>query len=127
MSVRPCRSRQAGRSGRLEWRPRRVVGDYVLDRLFDIGSPPRDFGIDLNNATIEKTLKKQRIEQAAYRQRFPDEVAALQALVQTAIRNSTSPRQTLIILNSRSFLCGIIHVIKKSIALKVRRQKKPAS
>jgi hypothetical protein len=69
-----------------------IVGDYVLDRLFEIGSPPRDFGIALTNATIEETLKRQRSEQAAYRQRFPDEVAALEALVQTAMRNNTSPR-----------------------------------
>ncbi len=65
-----------------------LVGDEVLNRLFGTGSPPADFGIPLTDATIEAVLEKQRVEQAAYRRRFPEDIAALHMLVRTAMKKS---------------------------------------
>ena len=59
------------------------VGDYVLDRLFDMqsASPPPDFGVRLEPANIELFLAAQRAGREAYRTRFPGETTELRALV----------------------------------------------
>lgn len=70
------------------------VGDYVLDRLFDVRRTsrevPHDFGVRLTNATIESTLAQQRVTQAAYRERFPEEVAALRSLARLKLIRGAS-------------------------------------
>ena len=70
------------------------VGDYVLDRLFGVTTAsreaPRDFGIRLTADTIESALAQQRVAQAAYRERFPEEVAALQSLVRAKLEPGAS-------------------------------------
>jgi hypothetical protein len=62
-----------------------IVGDYVLDRLFDVHMPaqpvPPDFGVVLNAQTIEAVLAQQREAQESYRKRFPEDIAALHALI----------------------------------------------
>jgi hypothetical protein len=66
-----------------------IVGDYVLDRLFDMNSPvrpvPSDLGMDLTSDTVEAVLAWQHREQAAYRDRSAADVHKLRSLVQTAV------------------------------------------
>ncbi len=66
---------------------KQIVGDYVLDRLFGIAGRqvPADFGTRLTTSNIETALAKQRVAEAAYRRRFPADVASLRALVATAL------------------------------------------
>jgi peptidoglycan/xylan/chitin deacetylase (PgdA/CDA1 family) len=61
-----------------------IVGDYVLDSLFDTKSHsdpnPYDFGEVLNTSTLDKILLKQREARAAYRKQFADDINALHSL-----------------------------------------------
>ena len=64
-----------------------LVGDYVLDRLFGATTAarevPDDFGMPLSEDTVASILAAQRLAQLAYRKRFPEEVAALRAMVRS--------------------------------------------
>ena len=75
---------------------KRIVGDYVLDRVYGVSSParqvPPDFGVRLTAATIEPYLLEQRARQAAYRRRFPDDIATLRRLVARALANDQEDR-----------------------------------
>lgn len=68
---------------------KQIVGDYVLDRVYGVADPahppPPDFGVQLTDATIEPYLADQRLRQAAYRQRFPNDIAKLRGLVAGAL------------------------------------------
>jgi len=61
------------------------VGDWILDRLFDveqkIDGPPDDFGTLLDSSTIEGELEKIRKAQRNYRIQFPNDVALIQASI----------------------------------------------
>jgi hypothetical protein len=61
------------------------VGDYVLNRLFEVRTAsrdmPRDFGMRLTADNVENVLAQQRVAQQAYRERFPDDIATLRSLV----------------------------------------------
>lgn len=69
---------------------KQVVGDYVLDRVYGVldpaHQPPADFGVALNIDTIDGYLAQQRVRQADYTRRFPDDTAALRALVAVALQ-----------------------------------------
>ena len=62
-----------------------IVGDFVLDRVFDVSHPqhrvPPDFGVPLNRATIEPALARVRADQLAYRRRNPDDALWIRSLV----------------------------------------------
>jgi hypothetical protein len=62
-----------------------IVGDFVLDRLFGVSLPqrriPRDFGTQLNPATLEPALARMRSDQLTYRRRNPDEASWIRSLV----------------------------------------------
>jgi peptidoglycan/xylan/chitin deacetylase (PgdA/CDA1 family) len=60
-----------------------IVGDYVLDRLFGINNPklPRDFGVDLNETTIDGFLKQQQKEKDSFSKQHPQEIAEIHALM----------------------------------------------
>jgi hypothetical protein len=62
-----------------------IVGDFVLDRLFNSSRPrkeiPADFGVPLTPATIEPALARLRADRLAYRRSHPDDVAWIQSLV----------------------------------------------
>jgi hypothetical protein len=66
---------------------KQIVGDYVLDRLFGTAGRqvPADFGTRLTASNIETALASQRVAEAAYRRRFPADVASLRALVASAL------------------------------------------
>lgn len=68
---------------------KRIVGDYVLDRLFGVADPdlPRDFGMKLTPETIEPWLIATRKARAAYDLRYARDVTALCAMVTDAIRS----------------------------------------
>jgi hypothetical protein len=71
-----------------------IVGDYVLDRLFDaggIGAPPSDFGVRVSVQTIDHALVDDRNRQAAYEARHLSEVAELRALVAAARARERHP------------------------------------
>src|SRR5262245_14229154 len=62
-----------------------VVGDLVLDRLFDMNHSerpvPPDFGVQLTTANIEPALARLRAAQLAYRRSNPRDVAWIRSLV----------------------------------------------
>jgi hypothetical protein len=62
-----------------------IVGDFVLDRLFNSSHPrkeiPADFGVPLTPATIEPALARLRADRLAYRRSHPEDVAWIQSLV----------------------------------------------
>ena len=62
-----------------------IVGDFVLDRLFNSSRPrkeiPADFGVPLTPATIEPALARLRADRLAYRRSHPEDVAWIQSLV----------------------------------------------
>jgi len=62
-----------------------LVGDFVLDRVFGVSHPqrsvPRDFGIQLSPATIERALARVRADQITYRRRNPDDASWIRSLV----------------------------------------------
>jgi len=66
-----------------------IVGDYVLDRLFDVDSKarlvPSDLGMDLTSDTVEAVLASQHREQSAYRGRSAADVHTLRSLVHAAV------------------------------------------
>ncbi len=66
-----------------------AVGDYVLDRLFEVSTAnqivPADFGVRLTAETIEAELASQRSEQEAYRISHAEDVEHLRTLVDNAI------------------------------------------
>jgi hypothetical protein len=67
---------------------KQVVGDLILDRLFETtseGNPvPADFGVRLTHATVETALKQIRAAQLAYRAAQPQEMAFIKSLVEEA-------------------------------------------
>jgi hypothetical protein len=72
-----------------------IVGDFVLDRLFNSSRPrkeiPADFGVPLTPATIEPALARLRADRLAYRRSHPEDVAWIQSLVDG---EAPEPRQT---------------------------------
>lgn len=62
-----------------------IVGDYVLDRLFEISNPhrpvPGDFGVRLTVDTIESALARDRVAQARYRAAHPEEIRKIKARI----------------------------------------------
>ncbi len=72
-----------------------VVGDYVLDRLFDQpddSGPPADFGSRIDAATIDRALAIERQRQASYRARHPEDTAHLTSLVRSALASRGTAR-----------------------------------
>ena len=71
------------------------VGDLVLDRVLDFResdrSLPADFGVLLTPETIEPTLARIRVAQAAYRQQHPDELTAIRTWVEAYKRTHRIP------------------------------------
>jgi hypothetical protein len=67
-----------------------IVGDLVLDRVLGHASPervvPADFGVQLTTGNVEEALARTREAGEAYRRRHPDEVEAIRALVDGAMR-----------------------------------------
>jgi hypothetical protein len=61
------------------------VGDFVLDRVFELDhttrDAPRDFGVQLTPATIEPALARLRAAQLAYQRSHPADVRWIRALV----------------------------------------------
>jgi peptidoglycan/xylan/chitin deacetylase (PgdA/CDA1 family) len=61
-----------------------IVGDYVLDRLFDIHNParavPADFGVALTASNLEQVLAGQKAAKAAFRKNSAQSLTALHAL-----------------------------------------------
>jgi len=58
------------------------VGDWVLDRLFAIGSHvPPDFGVQLTANNLERELEHDRAMQQAYRSGHQDDVALIETLI----------------------------------------------
>lgn len=70
---------------------KQIVGNYVLDRVYGVSNlarqAPPDFGIRLTDATIEPYLTEQRVRQADYRRRFPNDIVTLRRLVAHALGN----------------------------------------
>jgi hypothetical protein len=68
---------------------KQIVGDYVLDRVYAVANPahpaPRDFGVQLTDATVGPYLADQRLRQAQYRRRFTNDIAALRRLIADAL------------------------------------------
>jgi hypothetical protein len=83
---------------------KQIVGDYVLDRVYGTSGSgrqlPEDFGVRLTAATIAPYVLEQRSRQAAYRSRFPDDIATLRALVARALGEDHATPQSASILSS---------------------------
>jgi hypothetical protein len=64
------------------------VGDWVLDRLFDVVNnddpAPLDFGVRLTAMNIDNELARTRIAQQVYRHNDAEEIAFLRFLIQEA-------------------------------------------
>lgn len=58
------------------------TGDLVLNRIFNRGEVPADFGVRLDSATIESSLAEIRQRQTAYRLAYPDDVALLRGYIE---------------------------------------------
>ncbi|TCV90246.1 hypothetical protein [Sulfurirhabdus autotrophica] len=54
------------------------VGDMVLNRIFNAGEVPEDFGVLLDSETVEKTLRNTRLQQKNYQISHPDDIARIQ-------------------------------------------------
>ena len=63
------------------------LGDRVLDRVLDHRDPhrasPRDFGVALSSDNIGQHLARMREDRRRYRREFPEDVAAVEALVRS--------------------------------------------
>ena len=57
------------------------TGDLVLNRIFDQGVVPADFGMRLTGDTIDGVLADTRAKQQAYRAMHPQDIALLQGYV----------------------------------------------
>jgi len=66
-----------------------LVGDYALELVLGNGSAHdrahTDFGVQLTVDNIESVIEEQRQRQAAYRARFPEDVATLRSLVHAVL------------------------------------------
>lgn len=63
---------------------KQVVGDYVLDRLFNItpdNSVVKDFGVELKADNIDAILEKQKLARIKYRKEHFAEIAKLRSLI----------------------------------------------
>lgn len=69
-----------------------IVGEYVLDRLFEISNPhrpvPDDFGVRLTADNIESALARDRFAQERYRSSYPQDIRKIKALVTEQIGRS---------------------------------------
>jgi hypothetical protein len=70
-----------------------VIGDLVLDRLFDLKAAgrtlPDDFGVNLTPMTIEPHLAALRLAREHYRQTHPDDIAEIEAMARQAKRENS--------------------------------------
>jgi hypothetical protein len=75
-----------------------IVGDYVLDRIFEKNdsnhSYPIDFGSRLTPETIENVLAKDRDEQKKYRLHNPEEVSLLNSWIDAVKNKKTKVTST---------------------------------
>lgn len=71
-----------------------IVGDFILDRLFGVsraGRPlPDDFGVLLNDDTIESAILHTRADQITYRLNHPHDIAAIRTIVEIDEQKNTA-------------------------------------
>jgi hypothetical protein len=70
-----------------------IVGDFVLDRLFNISDsknpPPADFGVRLEPDTIDAALAGIRSAQSRYRKEHPQDIAWVHRITEQARNENT--------------------------------------
>lgn len=77
------------------------VGDWVLDRIFNVRRPesplPEDFGIQLTNKNIDDVITKLRDDRSGYRKSHSNEIDQLRRWVDVFVRENGIERQELVV------------------------------